>query len=133
MLPHFDVVVGVILGENDTVLIAKRPSGKIMAGYWEFPGGKLEPGESEADALKRELNEELGIHCETFSKLMTVEQDYPDQNRHVRLAVYTIESYFGSLQGMEGQELKWCPRQELNNYDYPSANHPIIQKLTGIS
>lgn len=128
-LEHFDVAVGVILNAANEVLIAKRPPGKFMPGLWEFPGGKLESGESAEVALHRELVEELAIDISDPEHFMTVEEDYAEQNRHVRLHVYIVRQFKNDPKGVEGQALRWCAFEDLGKYTFPSANHPIIEAL----
>lgn len=128
-MEHFDVAVGVILKDDHTVLIAERPPGKFMPGVWEFPGGKLEPSESPQHALKRELEEELGIQITQSTHFMTLEETYHEHNRHVRLHVYTVREFVGQPRGAEGQAIKWCQISDLKQYTFPSANTPIIEKL----
>lgn len=97
-----EVAVGVLLRPNGDVLLADRPQGKPYAGYWEFPGGKIEPGESVAAALQRELREELGIDIAPPTPWVTMEYDYP--HAYVRLHFCRVTSWQGELRGHEGQQ-----------------------------
>jgi 8-oxo-dGTP diphosphatase len=107
--PIVEVAVGILLKEGKEVLMGKRPEGKPYAGYWEFPGGKLEAGESVALALHRELKEELGIvislNPSHFSELITLEHDYP--HAYVRLHVCLVQQWQGEPTGLENQALFW--------------------------
>jgi 8-oxo-dGTP diphosphatase len=100
-----------------------------MAGHWEFPGGKLGAGESEALALERELHEELGIRVEAAHPFMRVRHDYPD--RSVELSLWVIERYAGTPQGLEGQRLAWVAPGELRAAGILEADRPFIEALTG--
>lgn len=107
--PIVEVAVGILLKNGSKVLMGRRPDGKPYAGYWEFPGGKLEPRESVALALQRELKEELGIeisldplHCQ---ELTVIEHDYP--HAYVRLHVCLVQQWQGEPIGLEKQELSW--------------------------
>ena len=102
-----DVAVGVIEGPAQSVLLAQRPAGKPMAGYWEFPGGKLEPGESVFDALRRELDEELGIEIEAADPWVVLPFDYP--HAQVRLHFMRVWRYRGTPRSREGQAFRFEP------------------------
>ncbi len=128
-----EVAVGILLKEQSLVLMGKRPCGKPYAGYWEFPGGKLEANESIIAALKRELLEELGIqialdknHCH---EIMTLEHDYP--HAYVRLHVCLIDRWEGEPVGLENQELSWQDifNQELTISPLLPAAWPMIEKV----
>lgn len=107
--PIVEVAVGILLKNSSDVLMGKRPEGKPYAGYWEFPGGKLEPNESVALALCRELKEELGIEISLdpshYQELMIIEHDYP--HAYVRLHVCLVQQWQGEPVGLEKQELSW--------------------------
>jgi 8-oxo-dGTP diphosphatase len=100
-----DVAVGVLFKPNGHFLLTSRPLGKVYAGHWEFPGGKLEIGETVAQALLRELQEELGIKVVSTQLWRVDEMDYP--HARVRLHFCKVFSWQGNLQGLEGQELAW--------------------------
>ena len=123
------VAVGVIYNLNkDKVLITKRTAKQHLAGLWEFPGGKLEPGEDAVSALSRELYEELGIVVENAAQFTTVEYDYPDKK--VLLDVWKINEWSGEPASCENQELKWSTIDDLRSYRFPEANKHIIQSLS---
>ena len=128
--PHLKVAVGVVL-KNDEVFIAKRPEGKYLAGYWEFPGGKLEKDESVQQALFRELNEELGIGIHSCERFMDIEHDYGEKK--VTLLVCLVRDYSGTPKGAEGQEVRWVSRSALNTYRFPEANLQIVKRLLSLS
>jgi 8-oxo-dGTP diphosphatase len=100
-----DVAVGILIRPNGDVLLAQRPEGKPYAGYWEFPGGKVESGEPIADALKREFMEELGIEVIDVQPWCCVEHVYP--HAHVRLHFYLSRDWRGEPQSLEGQAFAW--------------------------
>lgn len=110
-LPLIDVACGVLVDPQGQVLMAQRPAGKVAAGYWEFPGGKIEPGESPVSALARELEEELGIGVDAAEPLIDFVHTYRD--RRVRLRTYRIPRFAGQPQGLEAQVLAWRPVDRL--------------------
>ncbi len=100
-----DVAVGVLVRPDAAFLLTSRPQGKPYAGYWEFPGGKLEPGESVAQALERELLEEIGLHVSSIQAWRTEEVDYP--HALVRLHFCKVFAWTGKLEMREGQLFSW--------------------------
>lgn len=102
-----DVAVGVITNAHEEVLLGSRPEGKPWSGWWEMPGGKLEPGESVTDALRRELNEELGIDITAVTPWVTYVHRYPTTT--VRLHFCRVTEWTGTPSGLEKQDLKWVP------------------------
>jgi 8-oxo-dGTP diphosphatase len=100
-----DVAVGILMKPNGDVLLAQRPSGKPYEGYWEFPGGKVEPDESIFAALQREFQEELGVHVQSADAWCGVEHVYP--HAHVRLHFYISREWQGEPQSLEGQAFAW--------------------------
>jgi 8-oxo-dGTP diphosphatase len=128
MIPTWiHVVAGVLSDKAGQVLIARRAAGTHQGGLWEFPGGKLEPGETPSAGLRRELREELGIKVLTSRRLIEVEHDYGD--RPVRLDVHRVLSYQGQPQGCEGQPLAWRDPRHLDPADFPAADRPVITAL----
>ncbi len=121
------VAVGVIKRSDGKVLIARRPDHVHQGGLWEFPGGKVETGESVEQALKRELNEELGIEAQPLEPLIKIPYRYPD--RSVLLDVWTVDVFSGQAKGLEGQKVEWVGLDELSHYVFPPANKPIITAL----
>jgi len=124
--PELDIAVGILV-RDDHVLIAQRPAGKHMAGSWEFPGGKVESGETVAEALSRELQEELGIDVLVAESLMTHTHEYPD--RIVHLKVYTVTEFIGEPAGLDNQALAWEPPESLMNKGLLPADEPIVAGL----
>ena len=121
------VVACALVDIDGRVLVVKRPPGKPMAGLWEFPGGKVEPSETIAEALSRELQEELGVLVEAAEPFMVIDHDYGD--KQVRLDVYQVTRWQGEAQGLEGQPLAWKLPVELIGWPFPAANTPILQRL----
>jgi 8-oxo-dGTP diphosphatase len=103
--PVTEVAVGVLVQPDGRYLLAQRPAGKPYEGYWEFPGGKLEPGETVEAALVRELHEELGIDVEACHRWHTLEHDYP--HAYVRLYFCKVTAWRGEPHGREGQAFVW--------------------------
>ena len=121
------VAAAVLHDSQGRVLVCQRPAGKTLAGLWEFPGGKLEPGEAAEAALRRELYEELGIQVRSCRPLMQLQHEYPE--RHVELLVWLVEHYDGEARGLEGQALRWVSVQELPTLALLPADLPIIEYL----
>ena len=121
------VAVGILIDPQGRVLITRRAPQTHQGGLWEFPGGKVEPGETIVDALARELKEELGVTVLISEPFMTVEHDYGDQC--VCLAVYCVTSWRGEPSGMEGQPLAWQQPKNLTDWPFPAANQPILTRL----
>jgi len=122
------VVAGVIRDTRGRILLARRTEGRDLAGAWEFPGGKVESGESPVQALKRELHEELGVEIGDAEALISVPQRYASKS--IVLDVYTIKSYTGKPKGREKQALAWSPLEKLGSYPMPPADKPVVAALT---
>jgi len=123
-IKYLHVAVGVIKDNSGNILISLRHDKAHQGGLWEFPGGKVEVGESVKQALKRELQEELDITVEQLSPLIQIKHQYTDLN--VLLDVWTISEFSGQAKGCEGQDIKWVKHHELSDYAFPEANIPII-------
>lgn len=126
-LRSIHVVAGVIRDVRGRILLTRRTETRDMPGLWEFPGGKREPGESSAEALVRELHEELGIDAEVGAWLMEVPQRYPD--KRLRLEVRHVTAWKGQPRGREGQALTWVPPERLHRYSMPPADVPVVAAL----
>lgn len=121
------VVAGVICDPRGRILLAQRTGASDLAGLWEFPGGKIDPGESPEAALVRELDEELGIQVEVGEALITVPQLYPD--KRLTLDVRHVTQWQGNARGREGQALLWVPPRRLAKYRMPPADRPVVAAL----
>lgn len=109
--PPIDVAVGILMKPNGDVLLGSRPDGKPYAGYWEFPGGKVEAGEAILDALKREFAEEIGVRIISAEPWCGVEHVYP--HAHVRLHFFISREWHGEPRALEGQQLAWQGQMQL--------------------
>ena len=124
-------VVAAALFDRGRVLIAERPAGKHMAGWWEFPGGKVGAGETDSEALVRELREELGVETEPSHEIMTLTHDYPD--RVVELVLFRATLLRGEPRGLDGQQLKWVDCGALASERLLEADRPFIAALQLVS
>lgn len=122
-----EVVAGVLRDAGGRVLLTQRGPGSDLAGLWEFPGGKREPGESPESALRRELHEELGIDVGAVRPLIAVPQAYP--HKRIRLDVFEVLDYRGTPQGREAQALAWVEPEALADYAMPPADLPVVSAL----
>lgn len=102
---HTEVAVGILIREDGALLLSTRPEGKAYAGYWEFPGGKIEPGETVEQALRRELQEEIGITIAHAAVWRVTEHDYP--HALVRLHWCKVHAWEGEFEMREGQAMRW--------------------------
>jgi len=128
--PRLRVVAAALFDAQGRVLIAERPAGKHMAGWWEFPGGKVAADESDAQALVRELREELGIEARAVVQIMTLSHEYPD--RVVDLVLWRATA-FGEPLGLDGQQLKWVACDSLGSERLLPADRPFIEALQLLS
>lgn len=124
------VVAAALYDAQGRVLIAQRPQGKHQAGRWEFPGGKVAPGESEGQALARELHEELGIEVTASRPFMRLEHSYPD--RSVELSMWIVERFSGTPRSLDGQQLRWLAPADLVHADLLEADRPFVEALRGL-
>jgi len=122
------VAVAVIINQKEQVLIARRGSHQYQGNKWEFPGGKVEQGETSKEALIREIKEEVGITIKSADFMIGIVHEYGDKK--VLLDVYTVDDWRGKAIGNEGQPIKWVDKQELHNYEFPIANAEILLLLS---
>jgi 8-oxo-dGTP diphosphatase len=124
------VAAGALIDADGRVLICQRPEGKTMSGLWEFPGGKVEQGETPEQALIRELREELGISvgARCLSPLSFVSHDYGDF--HLLMPLFVTRKWDGVPQPLERQQLKWVMPVRLGDFPMPPADVPLIAALT---
>ncbi|QIB66619.1 8-oxo-dGTP diphosphatase MutT [Kineobactrum salinum] len=121
------VAVAVVVDARQQVLISRRATAAHQGGLWEFPGGKVEPGESVNEALARELREELGIEPGASRPLLLVPFDYGD--KAVLLDVHLVTQFRGEARGLEGQPLAWVSPAQLSQYRFPAANLAIVDAV----
>ena len=126
------VVAAALIDGEGRVLVQRRPAGKMMAGLWEFPGGKIEPGETPESALIRELDEELGIAVDTARLAPAVFASEPLAGRHMLLMLYICRSWEGSPRALDAEELLWCAPESLRSLDMPPADLPLIGLLEAV-
>jgi 8-oxo-dGTP diphosphatase len=116
------VAVGLVFDAHGKILISKRPIHKFKGGLWEFPGGKVEEGETALQALQREFLEEVGIQIMTATPWMQIPS-------HVYLDIYQVNEYSGKAFGRENQEILWVDISALSQFTFPEENGLIIEKL----
>lgn len=118
-----------LIDPDGRILLAQRPEGKSMAGLWEFPGGKVETGETPENALIRELHEELGIYTweSCLAPLTFASHSYPDF--HLLMPLFACRKWTGQVQAREGQTLTWARATQLRDYPMPPADIPLIPIL----
>ena len=126
-MKKISVAVAVIINDLDQVLIAKRHQHLHQGGKWEFPGGKIEEGETAQRALEREIKEEVELTVLEATPLMVLEYDYGD--KFVSLDTWTVTRFSGTACGAEQQEIRWVERSRLMDYQFPDANQPIVDSL----
>jgi 8-oxo-dGTP diphosphatase len=117
-------VAAAVIELDDKVLVSRRLDASHQGGKWEFPGGKLELGETASQALVRELQEELGITALEYHPLIQIHYEYPE--KRVLLDVWTVSQFSGEPHGREGQTVQWLSPDQLGQYEFPPANLPII-------
>ncbi len=123
------VVAGILEDGEGRLLLAQRPPGAHLAGAWEFPGGKLEPGESVFDALRRELDEELDVRIDgPLQSILTV--PWSDAHKRIRLEALRVPTWHGTPCAMEGQQLRWEFPQDIDALELAPADQPVLEALT---
>ncbi|MBB4195797.1 8-oxo-dGTP diphosphatase [Rhizobium aethiopicum] len=118
-----------LIDADGRILLAQRPEGKSLAGLWEFPGGKVEPGETPEETLVRELEEELGVKTKIACLAPLTFASHSYETFHLLMPLYICRRYEGIAQGLEGQALKWVRAQALRDYPMPPADEPLIPML----
>lgn len=124
--PHYEIAVAIV-ERGEGTLVARRGEGQHLAGLWEFPGGKIEPGESPADAAVRECREEVGIEVESAELLEVTDFEYDD--RTVRLHFYRCVPLAVDPEAMAADEVRWASREELADLEFPPANERVVRRL----
>ncbi|WP_375623010.1 MULTISPECIES: 8-oxo-dGTP diphosphatase MutT [unclassified Bartonella] len=123
------VVACALFDQNNRVLLTQRPEGKSLAGLWEFPGGKVEQGETPEISLIRELEEELGIYVQPNNLHPLTFASHSYETFHLLMPLYLCYHYEGVAQGREGQNLEWVFINDLDKYPMPNADKPLVQVL----
>lgn len=123
-----NVAIAVVQRSDGRVLLAERPRGKVSGGFWEFPGGKFEPGEDARQALARELHEEAGVELDVAYPWMTYDHDYPD--KRVRLHIFRVLAWHGTPHGREGQRVSWEDPAALTVGPLLPANGRVLRALS---
>ncbi|MFZ9499951.1 MAG: 8-oxo-dGTP diphosphatase MutT [Beijerinckiaceae bacterium] len=123
------VAAAVLIDSDDRVLIAQRPEGKALAGLWEFPGGKVDPGERPEECLIRELREELGVTVKETCLAPVTFASHAYEDFHLLMPVWACRRWEGFVQPREGQALKWVHPRDLRAYPMPPADVPLIPAL----
>lgn len=125
---HLHIAAGIIRNSQQHIFITKRPKGTHMAGFWEFPGGKLEQGELPEAALIRELEEEVGIIVTEYQSFHRVDHEFED--RIITLYFYIVSAWDNEPYGKEGQDSRWVEQKTLVADEFPPANRIIVDMLT---
>ncbi|WP_267432601.1 (deoxy)nucleoside triphosphate pyrophosphohydrolase [Sphingomonas sp. GM_Shp_1] len=127
--PLFPVVAAALVDEAGRVLLQQRPAGKTLAGLWEFPGGKIEAGESSEAALIRELHEELAIMVEPAALEPAGFATEPLPGRHLMLLLYVVRHWSGTPVALEADGLIWCEPAAMDAWPMPPADVPLVRQL----
>ncbi|MGO8914882.1 MAG: (deoxy)nucleoside triphosphate pyrophosphohydrolase [Stellaceae bacterium] len=127
--PVILVVAAALVDADGRVLLAQRPEGKAMAGLWEFPGGKVQPGEAPEAALIRELKEELGIDVSAACLAPLTFASHRYERFHLLMPLYVCRRWSGMVAAQEGQSLAWVRPQKLDHYAMPPADKPLVAVL----
>ena len=123
------VVACALVDQDNRVLIAQRPPGKKLEGLWEFPGGKLDPGERPEEALIRELREELSIEAKAPCLAPLTFASHSYDSFHLLMPLYVCRRFEGHPAGLEGQAIKWVRPRDMRDYPMPPADEPLIPFL----
>ena len=126
--PHVHVTAGIIWRQDGCLLITRRPEGRHLSGYWEFPGGKQEGHESLEACIAREIKEELGLDIQVARHLLSVPYEY--DIKRITLHVFHCLPKGGQPRSLEGQDMRWIRLEELSSYAFPPADRRVIQFLT---
>jgi len=124
---HVHVAVAVVLNSAEQVLVSKRAAHQHQGGLWEFPGGKVEAGETVLAALDRELHEELNLRVQRADAMMEIKHNYGD--KQVLLDVWLVQEFSGEVQANEGQQWLWADLNTLQSLQFPAANVPILESI----
>jgi len=127
--PLLLVAAAALVRSDGRLLLAQRPKGKSMAGLWEFPGGKVEAGESPQDALVRELKEELGVTVREADMTAFSFASHAYERFHLLMPVFLIRSWEGEIEAREGQQFAWVSADDIGSYPAPAADVPLFAQF----
>ncbi len=127
--PLLTVVAAVLVNAQGEILLAERPEGKAMAGLWEFPGGKIEAGETPEDALAREIYEELAIEIAAADLVPFTFASHSYEAMHLLMPLYLCRNWRGEIRPQENQKTAWVAPRDLGNYPMPPADLPLVKIL----
>ncbi|NUF27650.1 8-oxo-dGTP diphosphatase MutT [Gilliamella sp. ESL0254] len=130
MKKHTEIAVGIIRSQNCQIFITQRGEDSHLAGFWEFPGGKIENGETPYQTLLREIAEEVDIHIHQAQFLKVFKHSYED--RDITIHAYLVEEWDGVPFAKEGQPSRWVDQEDINADEFPDANRPIIEMLKNL-
>ena len=130
MKKHTEIAVGIIRSQDCQIFITQRGEDSHLAGFWEFPGGKIETGETPYQTLEREIAEEVDIHIHQAQFLKTFEHSYEDHD--ITIHAYLVEEWDGVPFAKEGQPSRWIDQEDLNADEFPDANRLIIEMLKNL-
>lgn len=123
------VAAAALIDADGRVLVARRPAGKAMAGLWEFPGGKLNEGESPEDALVRELREELGIEARAACMAPVAFASHPTPDHHLLMPLFALRKWVGVPRAIEHEAIAWAKPAQLTDYDLAPADKPLAAQV----
>lgn len=124
-----EIALVALIDHRGQVLIARRPSDRVMGGLWEFPGGKIRAGESPATAAARELHEEIGVHVDPGTLTLLGSAVHDRGSIRLRLHLHSAQAWRGAPRSCEGQEIQWVGLDQLSRYPMPPANRALIELL----
>jgi 8-oxo-dGTP diphosphatase len=128
-LSTLTVVAAALINPQNELLLSCRPEGKMMAGFWEFPGGKIEPFESPEQALARELLEEIGIHTTAENMVPAHFASHAYESFHLLMPLFLIRHWTGTPTPLEGQTLQWLPLDQINTALMPPPDGPLVDRI----
>lgn len=129
MIRNIFAAAAILINDKNELLITERPEGKIWAGYWEFPGGKIEVGETPEIALRREIEEEIGVTLKAITPFHFVSETRAEEGYHVVVLCYLCREWVGDIRPQEKQKMAWVTPQQLDDYQLLPSNACIVKEL----